>query len=85
MKTPKAIQAHSGLALILALPLPASLSAISVKFTSSGSFIPPGGVTNVMVDCWGGGAGGSAQRISGATVEAGGGRQSSGISSRANF
>ena len=86
MKTNKLFQSHSsssagsalnGLrfaALGLALLLPASLHAVSAKFTSSGSFTPPAGITSITVEVWGGGgAGGSAQKITGATGNAGAG------------
>ena len=54
--------------------LPASLHAVSVKYTSSGTFTPPAGITNITVECWGGGgAGGSAWKTNGATGNAGGG------------
>jgi len=53
--------------------LPLSLPAVSHKYTSSGTFIPPSGVTNVMVECFGGGgAGGSAQQTT-SIITAGGG------------
>jgi autotransporter-associated beta strand protein len=61
----------AALASVLLL-LPAVLHAqVSQKFTTSGTFTPPAGVTSVTVEAWGGGgAGGSAQRI---TSNAGGG------------
>ena len=78
MKTVKLFQLKSGLAAVLALALllPASVHAVSTKFTSSGSFTPPAGVTSITVECWGGGgAGGSAQDSSsaGGATGAGGG------------
>ncbi len=49
-------------------------SAVSQKFTSSGTFTPPPGITSVTVECWGGGgAGGSAQRTTIATTGGSGG------------
>ncbi|MCU0780735.1 MAG: hypothetical protein MUF04_06495 [Akkermansiaceae bacterium] len=58
-------------ALALSLLLSGGLHAVSEKFTNSGTFTPPPGVTSVTVECWGGGgAGGSAQRV---TSNAGGG------------
>ena len=61
----------AALASVLLL-LPAGLHGqVSQKFTSSGTFTPPPGVTSVTVEVWGGGgAGGSAQRT---TSNAGGG------------
>jgi hypothetical protein len=76
MKTNRLFQPPSALAaaLGLAVLLPASLHAVSVKYTSSGTFTPPAGITNIPVECWGGGgAGGSAWKTNGATGNAGGG------------
>ncbi|MEY4387647.1 MAG: hypothetical protein RLY20_2930, partial [Verrucomicrobiota bacterium] len=75
MKTNNLFRPPFGLgALALALLLPASLHAVSVKFTSSGTFTPPAGITNITVECWGGGgAGGSAQKPTGAAGNAGAG------------
>lgn len=48
--------------------------AVSEKFTVSGTFTPPAGVTSVTVECWGGGgAGGGAEKVSGGNVGGGGG------------
>jgi fibronectin-binding autotransporter adhesin len=68
MRTTRPFHRHSffTVALALAMPvlsLPPNLHAASVKFTSSGTFTPPAGITSVTVECWGGGgAGGGAQR-----------------------
>jgi fibronectin-binding autotransporter adhesin len=35
-------------------------SAVSERFTSSGTFTPPAGITSVTVECWGGGGAGGA-------------------------
>ena len=80
MKTTQPLQRQSSLtaALAVAVPilsllLPSSLHAVSQKFTSSGTFTPPAGVTSVTVECWGGGgAGGSAQTTT-SVITAGGG------------
>lgn len=48
--------------------------AVSEKFTVSGTFTPPAGVTSITVECWGGGgAGGGAEKVSGGNVGGGGG------------
>lgn len=45
-------------------------TAVSAKYTNSGTFTPPAGITQVTVECWGGGgAGGSAKKT---TVTSGG-------------
>ncbi|MFM1767592.1 MAG: hypothetical protein RJA22_121 [Verrucomicrobiota bacterium] len=73
MKTNRLFLTKPALA-VLALLLPVSLPAVSVKFTSSGTFTPPAGVTNIIVECWGGGgAGGGATRGTGGGNAGGGG------------
>jgi len=80
MKTARPFQRHSAAAAafalavpVLGLLLPSGLHAASQKFTSSGTFTPPAGITSVTVECWGGGgAGGSAQQTT-SIITAGGG------------
>ena len=63
--------------LTLALLLPSNLLAQTIVYKTAGTFYWTNnivGVTNIQVECWGGGgAGGSAQRTSGSTGNAGGG------------
>ena len=60
-------------ALLASLLLPASLHAVSVKYTASGTFTPPAGVTNITVECWGGGGAGGSVTASAASGGSGGG------------
>ena len=75
MKTTKSFQYRSSFAAAVALAAciltarPAN--AATEKFTASGTFTPPAGITTVTVECWGGGgAGGGAQKT---TANSGGG------------
>jgi autotransporter-associated beta strand protein len=78
MKTAKSFQSNSSLAATLTLSLftltANSASAVSQKFTTTGTFTPPAGITSITVECWGGGgAGGSANKGASPAGNAGGG------------
>ena len=77
MKTPQPTRFHASLATALTLGILTltanTAGAVSQKFTSSGTFTPPPGVTSVTVECWGGGGAGGSARKTAVTGNAGGG------------
>jgi len=78
MRTTNLFERHAGLSAAILLTMchftASPASGATQKFTSSGTFTPPPGITSVTVECWGGGgAGGSANRTSSTTGGGGGG------------
>ncbi len=72
----KTTQSHLKSAFLLAACLftAGSVGAVTVKYTNSGTFTPPAGITSVTVEIWGGGgAGGSALKTTVANAGGGGG------------
>ena len=74
MKRPRPLLAlPAALAGALCLLPPGALANISEKFTTSGTFIPPPGVTSVTVEVWGGGGAGGSARMNSVISSGGGG------------